>query len=416
MNIGYACLTVGVKDTNFKTCTMKNASEENLKQIINFNLNSLEKIIDYNIKNNIRLFRISSDIIPFGSSPINNIKWWGVFAEQLDKIGERIKSAGIRVSMHPGQYTVLNSPKEDVVKRAVEDLIYHNKFLDSLGVDMRSKIILHIGGVYGDKAGAIDRFKSNYRLLPDNIKSRLVIENDDKSYNINEVLAIGKSLDIPVVYDNLHNQILNCDSSKSDKYWINQAKMTWDKSDGIQKIHYSQQNKQKRAGSHSRTINLNVFSEFLDNVDIDIDVMLEVKDKNLSALKANNYLRDKKIKNLELEWSKYKYNILEHSPSSYKKIRNTLKDKSAYPIFEFYERIDFALEKEIIKGNGINAAEHIWGYFKDKATEKEKKQFFNYLESYKKGRFSVKAVKGILWKMAVKYNEEYLLSSYYFHF
>ena len=65
MNIGYACLTLGVRDTNFKTCTLKNASEKNLMNIIDFNLDSLESIIDYNIKNDIKLFRISSDIIPF---------------------------------------------------------------------------------------------------------------------------------------------------------------------------------------------------------------------------------------------------------------------------------------------------------------------------------------------------------------
>lgn len=254
MNIGYACLTLGVRDTNFKTCTLKNASEENLMNIVDFNLDSLESIIDYNIENDIKLFRISSDIIPFGSSPANRIEWWNVFSRKLDKIGEKIKSAGIRVSMHPGQYTVLNSLTEDVVERAVEDLIYHNRFLDSLGVDRKNKIILHIGGVYGDKKNAIDRFEENYKKLSNNIKSRLIIENDDKSYNISEVLEIGNSLKIPVVYDNLHNQVLPADDSKSDSYWIDRVRNTWDEMDGLQKIHYSKQNIEKRAGSHSETI------------------------------------------------------------------------------------------------------------------------------------------------------------------
>lgn len=416
MNIGYACLTLGVRDTNFKTCTLKNASEENLINIIDFNLDSLNKIIDYNIENGIKLFRISSDIIPFGSSPVNSIEWWKAFSEKLEVIGKKIKSSNIRVSMHPGQYTVLNSLKGDVVERAVDDLIYHNKFLDSLGVDKKNKIILHVGGVYGDKKSAINRFKVNYEKLPDNIKDRLVIENDDKSYNIGDVLEIGESLNIPIVYDNLHNEVLSFDNSKKDDYWIGKTSKTWNKSDGTQKIHYSQQNIEKRAGSHSETINLGMFKEFVDNINFDIDIMLEVKDKNLSVIKANNYLRDNKIERLEFEWSKYKYNVLEHSPRIYNEIRQVLKDKRSYPILQFYELIDSALKKKISIRNGINSAEHVWGYFKNIATEKEKKKFFSYLNSYEKGRFSIKAIKGILWEMAVKYDESYLLTSYYFHF
>ena len=100
----------------------------------------------------------------------------------------------------------------------------------------------------------------------------------------------------------------------------------------------------------------------------------------------------------------------------YNEIRQLLKDKKSYPILEFYDLIDSSLKKEISIENGTNTAHHVWGYFKDIATEKEKKKFFSYLESYRKGSFSIKAVKGFLWKMAVKYDENYLLSSYYFHF
>ena len=145
MNIGYACLTVGVRETNFRSCTIKNANVENLLEIIEYNLKSLENIIDYNIKNGIKLFRISSDIIPFGSSEVNKIPWWEVFSTQLSSIGEKIRCSNMRVSMHPGQYTVLNSPNKDVVIRAIDDLNYHNKVLHSLGVKREGKIILHIG-------------------------------------------------------------------------------------------------------------------------------------------------------------------------------------------------------------------------------------------------------------------------------
>lgn len=417
MNIGYACLTVGILKTNFKTCTLKNATKDNMLEIIRHNLKSLENIIDYNVKNNIKLFRISSDIIPFGSSSVNEIPWWDIFSFELELIGEKIIKNGIRVSMHPGQYTVLNSIKEDVVKRAIEDLLYHNKFLDSLKVDNKSKIILHIGGVYGDKESAIKRFAENYKTLDKEIKDRLVIENDDKSYNIDEVLDIGKSLKIPVVYDNLHNEVLSADSSKDDIYWINKCEETWRKKDGIQKIHYSQQNPDKRRGSHSKTIDLKKFVEFASTINKEIDIMFEVKDKNLSAIKGINYFyNNKKIMSLEVEWSKYKYNILEHSPIHYNKIRNLLKDKKSYPITEFYKLIDEALDIEENIGNSINSAQHVWGYFKYFATKTEENKFLKYLERYERGSLSIKALKNLLWGMVVKYNEDYLLDSYYFYF
>lgn len=417
MRIGYACLTVGVQGTNLRRCNIKNASEDNLLNIIEHNLNSLNNVINYNIENNIKLFRVSSDLIPFGSSKVNNIPWWDIFSTKLSQIGEKIKSTNMRVSMHPGQYTVLNSPKEEVVLRAIEDLNYHNRVMDSLGLGKESKIILHIGGVYNNKQKAIKNFISNFQLLSKDVRERLVIENDDKSYNIEEVLKIGQFLNIPVVFDNLHNQVLPCASSKDEYYWINQCKKTWKKEDGTQKIHYSQQNEKNRKGAHSNTIYIEEFMKFVEKLDDDLDIMLEVKDKNLSVIKCINSLsHNEEIKNLELEWSKYKYNVLEHSNLNYNKIRELLKNKKTYPVVEFYRLIEESLSIEEDIGNSINAMLHIWGYFKNKSTKFEKNKFIELIERYKKGKSSKKAIKKFLWKMVVKYNDSYLLKSYYFYF
>lgn len=417
MRIGYACLTVGVQGTNLRRCNIKNASEDNLLNIIEHNLNSLNNVINYNIENNIKLFRVSSDLIPFGSSKVNNIPWWDIFSTKLSQIGEKIKSTNMRVSMHPGQYTVLNSPKEEVVLRAIEDLNYHNRVMDSLGLGKENKIILHIGGVYDNKQKAIKNFILNFQLLSKDVKERLVIENDDKSYNIEEVLKIGQVLNIPVVFDNLHNQVLPCASSKDEYYWINQCKKTWKKEDGTQKIHYSQQNEKNRKGAHSNTIYIEEFMKFVEKLDDDLDIMLEVKDKNLSVIKCINSLsHNEEIKNLELEWSKYKYNVLERSNLNYNKICELLKNKKTYPVVEFYRLIEESLSIEEDIGNSINAMLHIWGYFKNKSTKFEKNKFIELIERYKKGKSSKKAIKKFLWKMVVKYNDSYLLKSYYFYF
>lgn len=416
MSIGYACLTVVVKGTDMKSCMKKNASDEKLLEIIEHNLNSLENIIDYNIKNNIKLFRISSDLIPFGSSPVNNLPWEQIFHTRFMKIGSKINENQIRVSMHPGQYTVLNSPNQDVAARAVEDLGYHLRVLDSLGVNTENKIVLHIGGVYGDKESGLNRFVENYHKLDQKVKTRLVIENDHKSYNINDVLKIGNALKIPVIFDNLHHKLNPPFTNEEDEFfWIKECGNTWREKDGNQKIHYSQQHKHKSIGAHSDSISINEFMSFWNALKGDIDIMLEVKDKNLSAVKCINCTSDYgKIMILENEWSKYKYNVLESSPVDYLNIRKLLKDKNEYPAVEFYNLLEHAFEENKTLGNSINAAQHVWGYFKDVSTEKEKQRFLEILSKYKLGLISLSKVKTTLEGLAVKYNRNYLLDSYYF--
>ncbi len=414
MNVGFACLSIGVYHNDYKTIRKDNLTDSKLIEIIKYNLESLSHIIDYNIKNNLKLFRISSDVIPFGSSPFNQLEWWIIFKDKFKELSRKIKDNQIRVSMHPGQYTVLNSPNEEVVDRSIEDLIYHAKVLDYLETKSTSKIILHIGGVYGDKQSAMKRFLNNYQRLPQNVKDRLIIENDDRSYNIADVLEISRSLNIPVVFDNLHHKINPPNVQKTDQEWINLCRLTFKEKDGTQKIHYSEQDPLKQPGAHSKTINPNTFLDYyhLLNRD-DIDIMLEVKDKNVSAVKIKDCTnKNLKAKDLESSWAKYKYSILEYSPNTYFQIRELLKDKTNLDPLHFYNRIDNALNEPLLLNNQINAIDHVWGYFKTDLIEKE--NYLKKLDKLKKGSLSVKSMKKYLFNLAVKNNITYLLESYYF--
>jgi len=416
MSIGYACLTVGVPNTAIRKCLLKNACEEKLTELIGHNISALQHMIDYNAANEIRLFRISSGMIPFGSGPVRTPQWKNLFRKELHGIGDGIKKAGIRVSMHPGQYTVLNSPDKAVAERAVEDLTYHAEFLDSLGADFTNKIILHIGGAYGDKKTAIRRFAERFQDLDEPIKQRLAIENDDKTYHIGDALELGARLGLPVVYDNLHNIINCCDPAKDDFYWISQCASAWKQKDGKQKVHYSQQNRRKSPGSHSESIAVNEFLSFYAGLgEHKPDIMLEVKDKNLSAVKCINCTTQRRSgKVLEREWSRYKYAVLEKSPGDYKMIRELLRDKTAYPAVAFYSAVEHAYEQESFHGNSVNTALHIWGYFKNLASSGEKKQFFGLMQAFQKNGAPLAPVKRFLLRLSVKHKQEYLLMSYYF--
>lgn len=146
--------------------------------------------------------------------------------------------------MHPGQYTVINSPNKEVVFKSIKDLQYHCDFLDSLGVDYTNKLILHIGGVYNDKKAAKLRFIENFNSLPSSVKNRLVIENDEKNFSLNDVLEISHLINVPVVFDNLHNFCYG-DNNYTTKEIYEKVLKTWKPKDGTMKVHYSQQAPQK---------------------------------------------------------------------------------------------------------------------------------------------------------------------------
>ena len=417
MKIGYACLVVGVPDTTMKTTRKANATDERLTELIQNNLASMENMIAYNIKHGIKMYRISSDIIPFGSDlETNQLDWVNLFTENLKQLGKKIRDHDIRISMHPGQYTVLNSLDEGVVNRAVVDLKYHTQFLDALEVNDSHKIILHIGGVYGDKDAAKSRFIEVYKRLSDRVRARLIIENDHSLYTVSDVLEISEATGAPVVYDNLHNACNPSDPTVSDAEWIKKAKETWKSADGRMKIHYSQQKTGGRLGAHTDTIYIEPFMAFYEEVaPLNVDIMLEVKDKNLSAVKANLATTDNpQIKDLENEWARYKYAVLGHSPINYQAIRTLLKDKSAYPVVEFYRLIEEALDTAPQKNIELNGLDHVWGHLKNKATDKEATRFSKMKEQWLVDEIKLSRLKKWLYRLAEKYNETYLLQSLYF--
>lgn len=417
MKIGYACLTIGVPGTQMKTCRKANATPERLAAIIDNNLNALEAMIDYNIRQGIAMYRISSDLIPFGSDPATNqLAWPAIFRGHFQRLAAKIQASGMRVSMHPGQYTVLNSPNAAVVDRAIADLEYHAEIMAALEVDASHKIILHIGGVYGDKPAATARFITAYQQLSPRVKARLIIENDDRLYTIADVLELSAATGAPVVYDNLHNACNPSDPAQTDADWIRLAQATWQAVDGPAKVHYSQQRVPGRLGAHTSTIYLQPFMAYFEAVaPLDVDIMLEVKDKNLSAVKCLLATSPQpQIKHLEQEWGRYKYSILMHSPNHYQAIRQLLKDKTSYPVLAFYQLIEEALDTVPTPNVQRNAVDHIWGYFKTNATTHEKAQFSKLKAQWLDGEISLNRIKSWLKRLAVKYDQQYLLQSLVF--
>ncbi|KAB2835325.1 MAG: UV DNA damage repair endonuclease UvsE [Candidatus Brocadia sp.] len=285
MKIGYPCINRSIGCTANSTFRLASYSRENLISKVENNLSCLRKILEFNVRHGLLFFRISSDLVPFASHPICRFDWLNHFKTEFKEIGAFIRKNDLRISMHPDQFVLINAKESDIVKRSIKELEYHCDLLDALGLDKTARVQIHVGGVYGDKDKSMQRFIREYGKLGMKIKKRLVIENDDKLYSVKDCLAISNETGIPVLFDNFHHQCLNHGETNREALII--AKNTWKNSDGPLMVDYSSQKKGTRKGTHTEHITMRLFRQFLaETAGLDFDIMLEIKDKEKSALKV----------------------------------------------------------------------------------------------------------------------------------
>jgi UV DNA damage endonuclease len=295
IRIGYACINTKLPSPN-RTCRLKNATPEKILELASANLEALQPILEWNAVRGIELFRITSDLIPFGSHPVNTVPWWEILKPQFTRLGAFIRKKTLRVSMHPGQFTVLNSPRGEVIENSVKELEYHTTLLEALGVDNSHKIVIHLGGVYDDKSASLKRFSQTCKSLDHRIKARLVIENDERCYTVADALSASEAIDVPVVFDVFHHGWNPSLEQRSLRSIIELAAKTWRKRDGRVKIHYSNQWPGEPPGTHSKSISVRKFLEFYDAIhDLELDIMLEVKDKQESVIKLMRSLKARQL-------------------------------------------------------------------------------------------------------------------------
>ena len=287
MRIGYPCLNRTIGCTANSTFRLKSYSETRLKQTVENNLECLLRILKFNLEHKLSFFRISSDIVPFASHPINNFNWQRHFQEEFEEIGEFITKNRIRISMHPDQFTLINSLKEEIFERSKNELKYHAQILDLMKLDTSAKIQIHVGGAYGDKEKSMDRFVTRFGMLDDSIIRRLVIENDDKLYDLNDCLKINAKTQIPILFDVFHHKLNNSTTYTTEDSFKCTTKTWNEKRDGIPMVDYSSKEPNGSPRQHTETINIEDFDLFLKQTQqFDFDVMLEIKDKEKSAIKA----------------------------------------------------------------------------------------------------------------------------------
>lgn len=286
VRLGYVALSKALDDiTTSSTITYtnyinKNYNTSKLLEITKNNLDSLYEIIKYNVKNNFHFYRLTSKLVPLATHDKVDFDYITPLLDEYKKIGKLINDNNIRVDTHPDQYAVLNSMDSKIVKNTVEILEYHYKIMDAIGIKDKI-IILHVGSSACGKKASITRFINNFNKLPDHIKKCIAVENDDKVYNIKDVLELCHKINVPMVLD-YHHFICNNEKEGINDY-LKEIIDTWDGK--LPKMHFSSPKSKlkKEFRSHSDYINKECFIKFINILkkqDKDIDIMLEAKAKD----------------------------------------------------------------------------------------------------------------------------------------
>ena len=269
VRLGYACICNSIEE-HMHTITYTNylKDKNKINDIVKQNFEVLKKILTYNNKNNIHFYRLSSNFIPCAS--IIEYDYPNIFKKEFKEISKLIKG---RFDMHLSEYCILNSTNKEVVKRSIDEIKYHYKLLKSFKV--KPNLIIHIGSKSFGKENSITRFINNFNKLPNYLKNTLLIENDDKVFNVEDTLKLCQKIKRPMVLDVHHH---NCNKTEKDlSNYLNEIFNTWDTTP---KIHFSSPKNKKDFRAHNDYINSDEFINFIKLIDRDIDIMLEAKAKD----------------------------------------------------------------------------------------------------------------------------------------
>lgn len=293
IQLGLCCINTQLEDC---CCSKKPIMATIEKKGINYlygiveqNMRDLIRMIEWNHANGLRVLRISSGLVPHKSNKRVDFGSMNRFQPLFDEIGVTARRYKQRLTFHPGQYNVVGSPNVEAYENTILDLDYHAEVLDRIGCDQDGVMVVHGGGLYGEsKETNYDRWVKGFDRLPERVRRRLVLENDEKSYNIEDCLRISDRTGIPVVFDTHHHECYikthPDETLKPGGEYIKQILSTW----GIikPKFHVSEQGPGK-CGHHSDYIETipDYLLEIPEKYDTCIDIMIEAKAKERAIMK-----------------------------------------------------------------------------------------------------------------------------------
>ena len=296
MNIGYACINMQLSSQKPKVYTGRSMIKRTFKAkgfshpswLGLQNCKDLFEIVKWNNENGFPFFRITSNLFPWSSEyKLEDMPDYFEIGSTLANVGKYVADNNMRITSHPGPFNVLTSPHPHVVDNCINDLSTHGEVFDMMGLSRTpyNKINIHIGGAYGDKESAMARFCTNFVRLPDSVKSRLTVENDDKAtmYSVRDLYdGVYKVIGIPIVFDYHHHQF--CTGDLTEQKALELAIKTWGDIKPV--VHYSESRRDEKKDD---TIRVQAHSDYvyekIETYGHDIDIMVEAKAKELAVQK-----------------------------------------------------------------------------------------------------------------------------------
>lgn len=302
VRFGYVAMSTVVRNASpSKTMTVasfskladREAAIRKLERIGAENIRNSLRLLRHNRAHDIRLYRLSSKLIPLiGHDMLGNWEPIPTLVKEFEELGDYAKQHKMRLSFHPDHYTVLSTPKADILRTSVADLDRHTAMLDAMKLDDNAKCNIHIGGSYGDKRKSLDRFIRQFGELRTEVKRRITLENDDKTYTALETLEACEAVGVPMVLD-LHHHWVNNEGGTAAELWP-RIRRTWENA-GTQteesiglpqlppKLHVSSPKSEKDPRAHADYVDAEPLAAFFREIAAEtpyLDVMIEAKTKD----------------------------------------------------------------------------------------------------------------------------------------
>lgn len=297
VRLGYVAMSTVVENaspsrtmtyTNFAKIADREAAIHKLERLAAENLHNTLRLLRHNRAHDIQMYRFSSKLIPLvGHEALADWDPFPQLSDDFRAIGDYVKEHGMRVSFHPDHFTVLSTPREMVLRNSIGDLQRHSRMLEAMGLDERAKCNIHIGGTYGDKETAGERFIRHFTGLDDFVRRRITLENDDKTFTARETLDICEQVGAPMVFD-VHHHDVNPGNETAEQLWP-RIVQTWSGEAVPVKIHMSSPKNEKDIRGHADYVEADKLAAFLRIAagagTLRLDVMLEAKKKDGALLK-----------------------------------------------------------------------------------------------------------------------------------
>ena len=271
-------------------------------------LELLDGAFDYLHRHDVRVFRLSSGTVPYGTHPdlpaFDYRRQLEECAADLAALAAKASAYGLRLSTHPGQYTVIDGPDPELTRKSLLDLEQDALLLDALGQGPEAAVVVHVGGVYGDKAAALDRWARAYESLSARARARVAVENDERWFHLGDVLELHRRTGVRVVFDLHHHRCNPAPGLEHPAAALAAACATWP-AGARPKVHLSSQRTELRTVGRGKSATLRPpllaqHADFVSPWDAaallaaapgPLDVMLEAKAKDLALLWLRDQLR-----------------------------------------------------------------------------------------------------------------------------